>query len=73
MLEKLPPAGPGTGQTAQPDLDDKRQLARRLGCSTRTVDNLMARGLPFIKLTRKLTRFPRAAVDAWLAARTVRR
>jgi predicted DNA-binding transcriptional regulator AlpA len=55
------------------DYENKRQLAARLGISVRTVDNLMLRGLPHIKLTRKLTRFPRGPVDEWLAERQVRR
>jgi excisionase family DNA binding protein len=48
-------------------------LAARLGVSVRTIDNLLTRGLPHLKLTCKLTRFPRAAVDEWLAERQVRR
>jgi excisionase family DNA binding protein len=55
------------------DYENKRQLASRLGVSVRTIDNLMVRGLPHIKLTRKLTRFPRGPVDEWLAERQVRR
>jgi excisionase family DNA binding protein len=55
------------------EYEDKRQLAARLGVSVRTIDNLLLRGLPHLKLTRKLTRFPRGAVDAWLAERQVRR
>lgn len=62
-----------TSQPAPREFDDKRQLADRLGVSIRTIDNLLVHGLPHIKLTRKLTRFPRAAVDAWLAQRQVRR
>jgi excisionase family DNA binding protein len=53
------------------DYEDKKQLAARLGVSIRTIDNLLTHGLPHIKLTRKLTRFPRVAVDEWLAARQV--
>jgi excisionase family DNA binding protein len=59
--------------TQRREYEDKRQLAARLGVSVRTIDNLLARGLPHIKLTRKLTRFPRVAVDEWLAERQVRR
>ena len=62
-----------TGQATQPDYENKRQLAARLGVSVRTIDNLLVRGLPHLKLTRRLTRFPRAAVDEWLAERQVRR
>jgi excisionase family DNA binding protein len=66
-----PEAGPG--QATQPDYENKRQLAARLGVSVRTIDNLLTRGLPHLKLTCKLIRFPRAAVDEWLAERQVRR
>lgn len=51
-----------------PDYETKSQVARRLNVSRRTIDNLMRqRRLPFIKLTSKLVRFPRADVDAYLA------
>jgi len=63
----------GAGQTPAPDYENKRQLAVRLGVSVRTIDNLMTRGLPHVKLTRKLTRFPRVAVDEWLSDRCIRR
>lgn len=57
----------------EPEFETKRQLAARLGVSVRTIDNLLARGLPHVKLTRKLTRFPRVPVNEWLAERQVRR
>ena len=63
----------GAGQPPAPEYENKRQLAARLGVSIRTIDNLLTRGLPHLKLTRKLTRFPRAVVDAWLAERQIRR
>ena len=66
-------SGTGASQAREPEYENKRQLAARLGVSVRTIDNLLARGLPHLKLTRKLTRFPRAAVDEWLAGREVRR
>lgn len=53
---------------AAPDYETKSQVARRLNVSKRTIDNLMRqRRLPFIKLTSKLVRFPRADVDSFLA------
>jgi excisionase family DNA binding protein len=70
MTENLKPA---PGQPITPEYENKRQLAARLGVSVRTIDNLLARGLPHIKLTRKLTRFPRVPVNEWLAERQVRR
>src|SRR5882672_2329482 len=48
----------GAGQPPAPEYENKRQLAARLGVSVRTIDNLLTRGLPHLKLTRKLTRFP---------------
>jgi predicted DNA-binding transcriptional regulator AlpA len=63
----------GAGQVTAPEYENKQQLAARLGVSVRTIDNLMLRGLPHIKLTCKLTRFPRGPVDEWLAERQVRR
>lgn len=63
----------GDSQMPQSEYENKRQLAARLGVSVRTIDNLLVRGLPHLKLTRKLVRFPRAAVDEWLAERQVRR
>jgi excisionase family DNA binding protein len=63
----------GAEAASAPEFETKRQLAARLGVSTRTIDNLLARGLPHLKLTRKLTRFPRAAVDEWLRQKQVRR
>ena len=63
----------GVAQPPARDYEDKKQLAARLGVSVRTIDNLLKRGLPYIRLTRKLLRFPRAAVDEWLAERQVRR
>ncbi len=71
-IEDSSPAS-GAGQPPAPDYENKRQLAARLGVSVRTVDNLLTRGLPHIKLTRKLTRFPRVAVNEWLAERQIRR
>ena len=50
------------------DYETKSQVARRLSVSKRTIDNLMRqRRLPFIKLTSKIVRFPKADVDAYLA------
>ena len=50
------------------DYETKSQVARRLNVSRRTIDNLMRqRRLPFIKLTSKIVRFPKAEVDIYLA------
>ena len=47
----------------------KNQLAARLGVSLLTIDNLMARHrLPYVRLSRKLIRFPKAEVDHYIAS-----
>ena len=49
----------------------KDQLADRLKCTTRTIENLMfERKLPYIKLGRKLVRFDWEKVKAQLNAAT---
>jgi excisionase family DNA binding protein len=63
----------GAGQPPARDFESKKQLAARLNTSVRTINNLMLRGLPHVKLTGRLTRFPRLAVDQWLAEREIRR
>ena len=73
MRNDITSANGASAATLAREYEDKRQLAARLGVSVRTIDNLLVRGLPHLKLTRKLTRFPRAAVDEWLAQRQVRR
>jgi excisionase family DNA binding protein len=51
-----------------PDYETKVQVARRLNVCVRTIDNMMKqRRLPFIKLTSRIVRFPKAEVDAYLA------
>lgn len=61
------------GRSSPKDYESKQELAARLGVSVRTIDNLLKRGLPYVRLTRKLMRFPRAATNAWLTERQVRR
>jgi excisionase family DNA binding protein len=57
-----------SGFFTTPEYETKSQVARRLNVSRRTIDNLMRqRRLPFIKLTSKIVRFPKAEVDAYLA------
>lgn len=70
---QTPDVSGGVSHANPKDYESKKELAARLGVSVRTIDNLLTRGLPHIKLTRKLTRFPRVAVDEWLVQRQVRR
>jgi excisionase family DNA binding protein len=71
QIETPPAARPE--RRAAPEYESKQELAARLGVSTRTIDNLMTRGLPYLALTGKLRRFPRVSVDAWLQRQEVRR
>ena len=64
----LPRLATGTSLTDSPDYLTKQQLARHLGVSTRTIDSLMHdKKLGYLKLTRKLVRFRKSDVDAYLA------
>ena len=63
----------GAGQPSEPEYESKQQLAARLGVSTRTIDNLMLRGLPYLALTGKLRRFPRGPVNDWLSRQQISR
>ena len=67
-----PDTGTGPGPLV-PEYETRKQLAKRLNCSTRTIDALMHRGLPYWKPSGRLVRFPRAAVDEWLASQTTNR
>lgn len=71
--ETQSPPTPGIDPVVPKEYESKKELAQRLGVSIRTIDNLLVRGLPHMKLTRKLTRFPRIPVDQWLSERQVRR
>lgn len=49
----------------QPRLWDKADVARFAGVTKRTVDNLMARGLPHLKIGARRVRFDPAEVQDW--------
>jgi excisionase family DNA binding protein len=50
-----------------------RETAEYLGVAVGTIYSMVARGqIPHVRLGPRLVRFPRAELDAWLAARTVR-
>jgi excisionase family DNA binding protein len=52
---------------ASPEYLTKAQVARLLGVSTRTIDNMMRqRRIPFVKLSSKIVRFPRAEVHDYI-------
>jgi excisionase family DNA binding protein len=72
-LPTPPPITKPTEPQPKEDYFNKKELAVHLNVCARTIDNLMKRGLPYIKFTSKLVRFPRSAVDDWVKERTVRR
>ncbi len=49
-----------------PRYADKSAVAARLGLCRRTIDNLLAAGMPHLKLGARRVRFDLAEVDAWL-------
>ncbi len=53
--------------------ENKKQLAERLGVSSRTIENWMAeRRIPFCKITDRMVRFVPQEVDAALVKFTIR-
>lgn len=48
------------------DITDKRGIAIEYKVSTRTICNLMTRGMPHIKINRRLSRFSREQVRKWM-------
>jgi hypothetical protein len=63
-------AGAGAVVAAMPEGDiDKRELAKRLGRTPRSVDTYMALGIvPFYKLGRRTVAFKWSEVDAHIMA-----
>lgn len=54
---------PGSAEPIEPELLTKAEVARLLGVSPRTIDNLMRqRRISFVKLTPKAVRFPRREI-----------
>ena len=62
-LDKTDKTDTGSSANIEPELLTKAEAAHLLGISTRTVDNLMRqRRISFVKLTRKMVRFPRREI-----------
>ena len=61
-------------QTLHPGLLTKRELAERLRLTPRTVENMMAAGLPYYRLGSRRSRFDWSQVKEYLDenCRTVR-
>jgi excisionase family DNA binding protein len=63
MPEIENPAPGTTAQQIEPELLTKAEAAQLLGCSPRSIDNLMRqRRISFVKLTAKMVRFPRREI-----------
>ena len=63
-----PEANPGQSALATAArYGDKKDVAAMLGLSRRSVDNLMAKGCPYLALGKRRCRFDMAEVRAWLA------
>ncbi len=50
-------------------ITDKRGYGKHWGLSTRTIDNLMARGLPHLKIGPRRVRFITEEADRWMRER----
>jgi hypothetical protein len=72
----IPDAATGNEKLATiPQYGSKRDVARMLQMSVRTVDNFVARGCPHYAVSRRRLRFDMLEVRTWLAEnfRTQRR
>lgn len=59
-----------TGQTKlAADIADKRSYGQRWGFSPRHIDNLLAQGLPHLKIGERRVRIIVAEADAWMKDR----
>ena len=57
-----------TGNTTEA-ITDKRGYGRRWGFSTRTIDKLIAQGLPHLKIGKRRVRILVAESDRWMLQR----
>ena len=58
-----------TGNKLAADIADKRSYGQRWGFSPRHVDNLLAQGLPHLKIGERRVRIIVADADAWMRQR----
>jgi phage terminase Nu1 subunit (DNA packaging protein) len=54
-------------------IKNKTELAAELKVTNRTIENYMAKGMPYIRLSARASRFDMDAVDPWLNDLTTRR
>lgn len=60
---------PATGEPKLADITDKRGFAARWGFSPRHIDNLLAQGLPHLRVGARRVRIIVAEADAWMKAK----
>jgi hypothetical protein len=58
-----------TGHKLAPEITDKRGYGQHWQFSTRHVDNLIAQGLPHLKIGERRVRIIIEEADAWMRAR----
>jgi hypothetical protein len=63
-----PESASGTSKIAEP-ITDKRGFAARWGFSIRHVDNLLAQGMPHLKIGKRRVRIILLEADAWMKER----
>jgi hypothetical protein len=63
-----PEAVTGTPKLTE-EITDKRGFGKRWSFSIRHVDNLLAQGLPHLKIGKRRVRIIIAEADAWMRAR----
>jgi hypothetical protein len=62
-----PDAATGDEKLAVPRYGSKRDVGAMIQMSPRSVDNLVAKGMPFLALSRRRLRFDMGEVRQWLA------
>lgn len=68
-IEKIEPASVAGAANSTEIITDKRGFGKRWGFSIRHVDNLLAQGLPHLKIGKRRVRIILADADAWMKER----
>lgn len=65
-IENIKPASVAGTANSTEIITDKRGFGKRWGFSIRHVDNLLAQGLPHLKIGKRRVRIILAEADAWM-------
>ena len=68
-IENIEPASVAGAANSTEIITDKRGFGKRWGFSIRHVDNLLAQGLPHLKIGKRRVRIFIADADAWMKER----